>query len=709
MHTDVFRSFDLSSSGRVLKRTAIQLAVVFVVVLGLTTAARAQAEAPLQAEQRGSIAYFLYGSSALIKRYDLLGQVFLPDIPLSASPTAFTVDDDGIYVSFGRRTARLDLAGSTETHLVNTNEEATSLEVSGDYVYVVFGESVVSTNKWSGGVIDQIDYWHSMTGTSIAPALGKIFSRSVGISPSDILQLRLGEDGTLGGQTDSSYHGDYPNASRTYVFPGEARVVDSAGIIYSTSDLSYNNSLAGAFDDLGFYGNLPIVLRGATIYSYSNTFLETGNYTGPVEYDRIFVEGDNVFAFYDLDISPSVEIVPIASLTPDTPGPEINPQGLAYIPDEILHDGAGTLYLLSNANLSIFQWSLESRSYQETITLTETATHMAYSEQTNTLYLSYASGKITQIPLSDSRIEVPFANSPAYPKGLATAGSYVFVVDDTGAWDSHFTYDPSGILISQVEWNYYSREYIWSEANRKMYFFRDDTSPNDLLWEDIDVDGYIGIQKDSPYHSSSGILHPIRVAPDGSIVILGSGRIYDAITLEQIDTLFNNISDAAWVGDELYTLTDGPAGTSLQQWGENYALVDAIDIVGLPLRLFQSDAGALVVTNVEGAPRFSYLDVNAARRDLDSDGILDMVDNCIRHSNSDQRDSNGDGFGNICDADLNQSGLVDAVDMLLFRAAFASDADDPDLDGDGIVGINDLLRAQRRQGKPPGPSGLVAP
>ena len=61
---------------------------------------------------------------------------------------------------------------------------------------------------------------------------------------------------------------------------------------------------------------------------------------------------------------------------------------------------------------------------------------------------------------------------------------------------SHFTYAPDGALLSQEEWNYRSSEYVWSAVNRKMYFFRDGTSPNDLLWEDIAATGLIGDKMD---------------------------------------------------------------------------------------------------------------------------------------------------------------------------------------------------------------------
>ena len=44
--------------------------------------------------------------------------------------------------------------------------------------------------------------------------------------------------------------------------------------------------------------------------------------------------------------------------------------------------------------------------------------------------------------------------------------------------------------------------------------------------------------------------------------------------------------------------------------------------------------------------------------DRDNDGVADSVDNCSAIPNPQQRDTNGDGFGNICDPDVDGDGIV---------------------------------------------------
>lgn len=89
--------------------------------------------------------------------------------------------------------------------------------------------------------------------------------------------------------------------------------------------------------------------------------------------------------------------------------------------------------------------------------------------------------------------------------------------------------------------------------------------------------------------------------------------------------------------------------------------------------------------------------------------MFDGADNCSKLTNGDQRDTNHDGFGNLCDADLNNDGATNTLDFGLLKLAFGSRGADLDADfnGDGIVNTVDFGLFKRMFGKPPGPSGLV--
>jgi hypothetical protein len=102
--------------------------------------------------------------------------------------------------------------------------------------------------------------------------------------------------------------------------------------------------------------------------------------------------------------------------------------------------------------------------------------------------------------------------------------------------------------------------------------------------------------------------------------------------------------------------------------------------------------------------------------DDDNDGIPNHSDNCIAVANgtlipdaggNSQFDSDGDGYGNLCDADLDNSGFVNFSDLAAFKAVFGTSVQNADLDGSGFVNFADLALFKSLFGMPPGPSGMT--
>ena len=103
--------------------------------------------------------------------------------------------------------------------------------------------------------------------------------------------------------------------------------------------------------------------------------------------------------------------------------------------------------------------------------------------------------------------------------------------------------------------------------------------------------------------------------------------------------------------------------------------------------------------------------------DRDRDGVPDTVDNCVEVPNPDQRDTNADGFGNLCDADVDGDGIVTTSWGVVYPLTRRGDVEwiamssengpyDPnfDLDGDGKVDADDLSIAHMTLFMAPGQS-----
>jgi hypothetical protein len=98
--------------------------------------------------------------------------------------------------------------------------------------------------------------------------------------------------------------------------------------------------------------------------------------------------------------------------------------------------------------------------------------------------------------------------------------------------------------------------------------------------------------------------------------------------------------------------------------------------------------------------------------DTDLDGVPDSIDNCATLANANQCDSDNDGFGNRCDGDLNNNGVTNAQDYVIFRGVLGGASIAPgynvgDLNCNGFVNAQDYVLFRQRLGQPPGPSGLA--
>jgi hypothetical protein len=124
---------------------------------------------------------------------------------------------------------------------------------------------------------------------------------------------------------------------------------------------------------------------------------------------------------------------------------------------------------------------------------------------------------------------------------------------------------------------------------------------------------------------------------------------------------------------------------------------------------FKVGALALAVLLAAGV---SFTSFAGSLADADGDLVPDGFDNCSAKANTDQLDSNQDGYGNVCDADFDNNGTVGQTDFTILGQSFGTALGQPgynadvDCDGTDSIGQPDFTCLGVQFGGPPGPSGL---
>ena len=123
--------------------------------------------------------------------------------------------------------------------------------------------------------------------------------------------------------------------------------------------------------------------------------------------------------------------------------------------------------------------------------------------------------------------------------------------------------------------------------------------------------------------------------------------------------------------------------------------------------IVEASSGQPTAIGVSSSTNYSVTAGFKSIPDSDADKILDAMDNCTKVVNLNQRDTDGDGYGNYCDPDFDNNLIVNASDLAFFKTKFFTTDVDADLNGDGLVNAADLAILKLMFFSAPGPSGLV--
>lgn len=363
-------------------------------------------------------------SSGMLHIYNLNSET-ANEIVLAGSPTAIDVDDDGVYIAFGRRVASFDTDGGNETHLFNTLFDVVNLLAVDNFLLATQNEELdsasrmLTVNKSTGAFVDDSDIAFQLSAKLSYFADGNKIAH-INDSVLTLLDFTAGSlSAATGVATDSiTFANVEEQAQQLFVHPDGDFLLDYSGNVASYDSTDGLTDVTGSLDatlaylyvDVAFMNDNvftaePITddcdpLRdGTTIRRHSDTpamALQDG-YRTSHGVDAIAALNNIVYIFDIEGTTLSVEAAPLTSFTSldSDVGPILSPlEGdggpLNYYFADNTNDILYFLYTAPTGCFSnIYRFNLATGLYLDHIPLTGTPDQMTYSAEINTIYLGY--------------------------------------------------------------------------------------------------------------------------------------------------------------------------------------------------------------------------------------------------------------------------------------------------------------------------------
>ncbi len=520
-------------------------------------------------------AYFLFNDTPFVAVYDIQQGVWVDSIGLPHNnPSCFHFDDDYLYVGYNGSVYRYNHQGGDESPLLlrdSTPYEPRALYTDGDFLFVFLGSVKEVLNRRDGTLISRFDDWtkdnHMIYAISHFKEDRVFYGRTSGISPSDIDIMTYDSTGTFLEVRDSPHHGIYGDATKTWVFPDGKRVVDNSGTIYEANSLKYLNSFGtpGRIFGIAFFDSTIIVSTGdSLLIRYDpDLILEQGRKKIDFQPNRLIVKDENVLAFYrdpDAQYYIGVSVVSLDGFAHAEPIPALEATSCSEISEKHVYFTDSIVYFWAYVEGQILPWNVSRQEWDTSIPLLGSAELMTYSSAIDAFYLMYPGGKITILRRDGGTfVERPFFNNPRRCSGFEGAGRYLVLSLGTGN-NTHMVIDQNHRCVYESdEWREPLGVSTWCDSTRRIYYYDDNST---VTFEQIGAEGTIDTIVSAKQREGRWLI-PLNVKPDGSIVIVNNGNIYDGATLEYQNYLLREIECATWIGDDLFSID---RNGSLVQW-----------------------------------------------------------------------------------------------------------------------------------------------
>lgn len=641
----------------------------------------------LDVQQKNDIVYFLFAAPNKIIRYDLNDNEFLSKISLSKIPTAFYVSDTNIYTSYSKDITKSDLNGNVRSTIYSSEYDILRLTILDNFLYTTNSDqrvNILSLDDYSETVSNSyVNNTTDLVSSSINKAIFSVGSYS------SLVKFILNESGKITQRVTPSFSPSSNNSTKIYLHPNEDRIYTDRGFIYSTEDLNFNGTLTGSFTDMTFLGNKPVIIRGNSLSIYSDHDLDSKSVMLDHTPSYVAAKDQIITSFVTSNSLVSAHQTNIDQLSRPVTAETIDPATTNYQPTIITTDNSNIVYLIDKENLAVHRRKAEEKEFLTSWRLVDSPTWITYSESHKRVYLGYKSGRITYFdttPASNNK-EIHFISLTSEIRALVSAGDYLFAQDlQHRSSTNSYSIDKQGNIMDTSTNGEASEEYIWNHLNDFIYHL----NSRYYKWTELlSSNGDLGSNSRSNYSSEASYKHPLRLSPNGQVLLLGSGEIIGTNTQTVLNNITNPIDDATWINDNLVTIK--AETNTLQFWQEDYVLTSEHPLSKTAkTRLFNLNEKLMIIKQSNSRPTFIYTDVKTIA-DSDDDSINDLNDNCEFISNPKQSDFDLDNIGDACDEDSDNDLIPNTIEIAAGLDPLNKGDASLDLDNDGFSNLVEYL------------------
>jgi hypothetical protein len=248
----------------------------------------------------------------------------------------------------------------------------------------------------------------------------------------------------------------------------------------------------------------------------------------------------------------------------------------------------GVIHFMDTETDRIRRLDLGTRAFLPALVGTGEVTAMAVVPDGTASYLAYSGGRIDTFDSQAGGNARFFGAAPATVFEMVVAGSYLFTVDGSGAWSTQALYQRStGARVHSVDWRFSASDLTFSPLDNSVYYIDSGVSPSDVHRVQVDMAaGRLGSELESPYHGDYSLWAPLRLLPDGSAFILGSGLLFNTADLTYRTSIGLRYVDIAFHGDRMYLIDTVGEMTQLRVLNSRFDILSAAYYPGTALRIF---------------------------------------------------------------------------------------------------------------------------